>query len=89
MAYLESGEIGEAVNTLETAINRYDYNLSTAPICAVKAHYLLGQAYEQSGWKNKAIEQHEEFLEIWKDADPGIAEIEDARQRLARLKESS
>jgi hypothetical protein len=50
---------------------------------------MLGIAYEQSGWTGKAIEQYEEFLDIWKDADPGIAEVEDARERLARLKDAA
>jgi hypothetical protein len=46
----------------------------------------LGLAYEKSGWHSKALDKYEEFLEIWKDADPGIPEVEDARERVARLK---
>jgi tetratricopeptide (TPR) repeat protein/TolB-like protein/predicted Ser/Thr protein kinase len=85
-AYLKAGKLGEAATTLESAISRYDEEkLRFAPRC-VEDHYLLGMAYEESGWTTKAIEQYEEFLEIWKDADPGILEIDDARQRLARLR---
>jgi tetratricopeptide (TPR) repeat protein len=47
---------------------------------------MLGKIYEQQGNKPKAIENYEKFLELWKDADPSISEVEDARKRLAELK---
>ncbi len=87
--YLESGRLGEAVAELEKTLSRYDDDRASATIWAVKAHYLLGLAYEKSGWNKKAIEQYEEFLEIWKDADPGIPEIEDAKERLEKLRVKS
>jgi tetratricopeptide (TPR) repeat protein len=87
--YLESGKIGEAVAELEKALSRYDDYRVNAPAWAVKAYYLLGLAYEKSGWKAKAIEKYEEFLDIWKDADPGIPEVQDAKERVEKLRAES
>jgi tetratricopeptide (TPR) repeat protein len=88
-AYLESGRQGEAVAVLEKALSSYDETRASAPLSAVKCYYLLGLAYEKSGWNKKAIERYEEFLDIWKDADPGIPEVEDAKQRLEKLRVQS
>ena len=56
------------------------------PIAAVKAHYWLGVAYEQQDEKNKAIKEYEKFLDLWKDADTDLSELQDAKARLAKLK---
>ncbi len=36
--------------------------------------------------KTQAIEQYGKFLSLWKDADSGIAEVEDAGERVVGLK---
>ena len=50
-----------------------------------KADYRIAKIYEEQGESAKAIEHYEKFLTLWKDADPGIAEVEDARERLKNL----
>jgi len=47
---------------------------------------MLGKIYEQQGNAAIAIEHYEKFLDLWKDADPGIAEVKEAKKRLAGLK---
>ena len=83
-AYLESNRLGEAVGVLERQVSIFAVNYD--PVLNWRAHYLLGLAYEKSGWRDKAVQQYEEFLSTLKNADPGIAEVEDARARLSRLR---
>ena len=84
--YLERGMIGEAVQEFEKLTNWNIMQTVRNPLFSSKIPYFLGICYEKSGWEKKAIEKYEEFLEIWKDADPGIAEVEDVKKRLAVLK---
>jgi serine/threonine protein kinase/tetratricopeptide (TPR) repeat protein len=88
ISLLGAGDLGEAVITLEKAMNSYSPSRAYWPPLSVEGHYWLGQAYEASGWTDKAIEQYETFLDIWKDADEGLKSIDDAKERLARLKTS-
>jgi tetratricopeptide (TPR) repeat protein len=88
-SYLLAGRLADAVTALEEAAIKYDSNRITGGLAGVKVHYLLGQAYEESGWTDKAIQQYETFLSIAYDPDPGILPVEDAKQRLERLKAQS
>jgi hypothetical protein len=50
-----------------------------------KAFHKLGRIHEQQGNLTQAAESYETFLDLWKDADPGLIEVDDARQRLETL----
>jgi len=44
---------------------------------------------ETSTWlETKAIAHYEKFLTLWKNADPSIAEVEDAKRRLEGINTS-
>jgi len=47
---------------------------------------MRSKIFEQKGWKGKATEYYKKFLNLWKDADPGIAEVDDTKKRRAGLK---
>ena len=85
-AYLKNGEMDQAMAEYERLIT-FDPSTEGRFLIHPKYHYRLAKLYEQKGWKGKAIEQYEKFLHLWKDADPGIAEVEDAEKRLTGLGE--
>ena len=47
---------------------------------------MLGKIYEKSGKRKEATANYRRFLDLWKDADPGQREVEDAGSRLAALR---
>ena len=54
------------------------------PIGAL-AHLQLGRAYAISGDKAKAISAYQDFFTLWKDADPGIPVLKQAKAEFAKL----
>jgi tetratricopeptide (TPR) repeat protein len=86
-AYFANADLEKAIVTYENLLSLQDMPFGwEGQEYWILAHYQLGKIYEQQGNTAKAIENYEKFLDLWKDADPGIAEVEDARERLSSLK---
>ncbi len=84
LAYYRSGNFENAQEEFE-CIDLFQARLEYGDIYA-KSFYMLGKINEELGDKAKAIEHYEKFLDLWKDADPGIPEVDDAKKRLATLR---
>ena len=85
LVYFKSGDIKKAQEEYDKITSLTTGRLWWGDIYA-KSFYMLGKIYEQQGDTAKALEHYQKFLDLWKDADPGIAEVDDARKRLAGLK---
>jgi len=83
-AYRRSGDLEKAQEQYEEITRLTSGRLLWGDLYA-RSFYMLGKIAEQKGWPGKAIENYEKFLSLWKDADPGITEVEDAKKRLAEL----
>jgi tetratricopeptide (TPR) repeat protein len=84
-AYYRSGDLIKAREEYEK-ITSLTVGRSIAGNLYATSFYILGKISEEQGNTAKAIENYEKFLDLWNDADPGIVEVEDAKRRLADLK---
>jgi serine/threonine protein kinase/Tfp pilus assembly protein PilF len=83
-AYYKAGDYEKARQEYERIINLTTGRLFYGDIYA-KSFYMLAKIFEEKKMPKQAIEHYEKFLDLWKDADPGIVEAEDAKNRLAEM----
>jgi serine/threonine protein kinase/Tfp pilus assembly protein PilF len=82
-AYLASHQGGEAAAEFQKILDHRGVVVN-APIGAL-AHLGLARAYALQGDAAKARAKYQDFLTLWKDADPDIAVLKQARAEYAKL----
>ena len=82
--YAKRGEVSRAISEYERLL-KPDVSADVTCLIHPLYHYRLGLLYESVGKAAKAKAQYEKFLDLWKDADPGQPEVEDAKKRVGTL----
>jgi tetratricopeptide (TPR) repeat protein len=82
-AYLAAHQGAEAATEFQKILKHRGIVVSD-PIGAL-AHLQLGRAFALSGDKTKARTAYQDFLTLWKDADPDIPILKQAKTEYARL----
>ena len=80
-AYMKVGQGQEAVTEFQKilAVRGLSYPL------AALVHLQLGRAHLMSGNENKAKASYQDFLTLWKDADPDIPILKEAKAEYTKL----
>jgi tetratricopeptide (TPR) repeat protein/tRNA A-37 threonylcarbamoyl transferase component Bud32 len=84
-AYEKMGNPDKAIEAYRKLVD-FDPKVPDRRMHNPRYHYRLGKLYESKGQNDLAKAEYQKLLEIWKDADPGIPELVDAKKRLAALR---
>ena len=82
-AYLAGGQGQEAAAEFQKILDHRGIVVGD-PIGAL-AHLQLGRAYALAGDKTKAVSAYEDFLSLWKDADPDLPIYKATKAEYAKL----
>jgi len=83
-AYYKAGDLAKALGEYKRIASLTYSRIWDGDIYA-KSFYMMGKISERMGKKADAVEHYRRFLELWKDADPGIPEVIDAKKRLEAI----
>ena len=78
----QAGDLEGAIAEMERLVTLTDARLDI-PIHYVKAHYQLGQLYEEQGDEDRALDWYRRFLQFWGSSDMDLEEIREARNKLS------
>jgi tetratricopeptide (TPR) repeat protein len=84
-AYRTLGKPREAAARYQALVDTPTLGGEAQEYC-ILANYQLGSLYRELGDIQKAKESYEKFLNLWKDADPGIPVLIAAKAEYAKLK---
>jgi serine/threonine protein kinase/predicted Zn-dependent protease len=85
LTYFKSGDLEKAQKEFERITSLTFGRYNHGDIYA-RAFYTLGKIYQQKGWKGKAIESYNKFIDLWKNCDPRFQPmVDDARKRVKEL----
>jgi len=82
--FAKKGDVAKAISEYERLL-KIPFTYKSVYFVHPLYHYRLGILHQKAGEVAKAKAQFEKFLDLWKDADPGRPEVEDAKKRLAAL----
>jgi serine/threonine protein kinase/tetratricopeptide (TPR) repeat protein len=82
--FADKGDVAKAASEYERLL-KMPFSYKSVFIVNPLYHRRLGVLYEKAGDAAKAKAQFERFLDLWKNADPGLSDVLDAKKRLAEL----
>jgi len=83
--FAKKGETDKAIAEYERLVSP-DPGVRKGALIHPFSRFRLAALYEANGAPEKAVEQYEAALKVWKNADPGLAEVSIARKKLAAIK---
>ena len=84
-AYYNAGRLKEAQEEYKKITLLTSGRLFYGDVFA-KSFCMLGRICQETGQEQEAVQYYARFIELWQNADPGIVELEDARERLKHLR---
>ncbi|PYX69745.1 MAG: hypothetical protein DMG72_20130 [Acidobacteria bacterium] len=83
LAYLKMGQGNEAAQEFQKILSLRNFAATDALMSM--AQLGLGRAYRLQGEKQKSRTAYQDFLATWKDADPDIPILKEAKSEYAKL----